>query len=112
MEGWNGHVCANPAGNTFCVGDYSYPGDQIKLERKLDWEMANRGKACSTIDGLPPCIYSTNAFGKGRLTAYADPPEWYPANDTVNWELPPSTVCIWPFEQMYRDEVRLYGKGP
>jgi hypothetical protein len=30
MDGWNSHVCRNPAGNRFCIGPHSYPGDKIK----------------------------------------------------------------------------------
>ena len=37
MDGWNGHVCRDPAANTFCVGQHSYPGDQIQVGRDLEW---------------------------------------------------------------------------
>jgi exodeoxyribonuclease V alpha subunit len=111
MEGWNGHVCRDPASNTFCVGHYSYPGDQIRVSRNLDWEVANAGASCSRTDGLPPCVYSINAFGKDTIGGYADPPDWYPANERVTWDLMPSTVCIWPFEQMYRQEAENRGSG-
>ena len=112
MDGWNGHVCANPAATRSASVTTRTQAPKSSWSGSSTGRWTIRGKSCSTIDGIPPCIFSINAFGKTRLTAYADPPGWYPANDTVNWELPPSTVCIWPFEQMYRDEVRLYGKGP
>jgi exodeoxyribonuclease V alpha subunit len=111
MEGWNGRVCRDPASNTFCVGHHSYPGDQIRVSRDLDWEVANAGASCSRTDGLPPCVYSINAFGKQTIGGFADPPGWYPANERVTWDLAPSTVCIWPFEQMYRLEVENRGAG-
>jgi exodeoxyribonuclease V alpha subunit len=111
MDGWNGRVCADPAANTFCVGNYSYPGDQIRVSRNLEWEKANAGALCSSLDGIPPCVYSINAFGKDGVTGYSDPPEWYPAHERRTWEMPASTVCIWPFEEMYRDEVKRSGKG-
>jgi hypothetical protein len=111
MEGWNGHVCSDPSSNTFCVGHYSYPGDQIRADRDLDWETANAGASCSRTDGSPPCIYSINAFGKETIGGYADAPDWYPANERVTWGLAPSTVCIWPFEQMYRAEVENRSAG-
>ena len=111
MEGWNGHVCKDPASNTFCVGHHSYPGDQIRVSRDLDWEVANAGASCSRTDGSPPCVYSINAFGKETIGGYADAPDWYPANERVTWDLAPSTVCIWPFEQMYRPEVENQGSG-
>lgn len=111
MEGWNGHVCRDPASNTFCVGQYSYPGDQIRVGRNLEWEEKNAGASCSRTSGTPPCVYSINAFGKETIGGYADAPEWYPANERVTWDLAPSTVCIWPFEQMYRSEVENTGSG-
>ena len=111
MEGWNGRVCRDPAANTFCVGHHSYPGDQIRVSRDLDWEVANAGASCSRTDGMPPCVYSVNAFGKETIGGYADAPDWYPANERVTWDLAPSTVCIWPFEQMYRPEVKNRGRG-
>lgn len=33
-DGWNGCICRNPAANTFCVGDYSYPGQHIAENRE------------------------------------------------------------------------------
>jgi ATP-dependent exoDNAse (exonuclease V) alpha subunit len=52
-------------------------------------------------------VYSINAFGAGTLTSYADPPDFFDAGSTRReWDLPPSTVCVWPYEEMYRDEVR------
>lgn len=110
MDGWNGHICRNPAANTFCVGDYSYPGDQIKVGRNLDWERANAGRSCAQIDGIPPCVYSINVFGRDPVTANSHKPDWYPARE-IEWTIPASTVCIWPYEQMYREEVVCHGKG-
>jgi hypothetical protein len=110
MDGWNGRICRNPAANTFCVGDYSYPGDQIKVGRDLDWERANAGRSCAQIDGIPPCVYSINAFGRESVTANSHKPDWYPA-DEVEWTIPASTICIWPYEEMYREEVVRHGKG-
>ena len=74
-------------------------------------EKANSGKDCSTLDGIPPCVYSINAFGNKTITGYSDPPAWYPATERRIWDIAPSTVCIWPFEEMYRDEVKRSGKG-
>jgi hypothetical protein len=33
MDGWNGHVCKNPKANTYCVGQFSYPGQMISASR-------------------------------------------------------------------------------
>lgn len=107
MDGWNGRICQNPAANTYCVGPYSYPGTMILERRDLQWEHEQRGRCCSELDRIPPCIYSINAFGTKRLTAFADPPKFF--NDDTRqrqWELPPATVCIWPYEEMYTEDVK------
>jgi exodeoxyribonuclease V alpha subunit len=108
MDGWNGHVCRNPASNVHCVGNYSYPGPLIREKRDLAWESQPdvAGRSCSKVNGIPPCIYSVNAFGGEALTAYADIPQWlYPPGSRKEWPMPPATISIWPYEQMYRDEV-------
>lgn len=106
MDGWNGRVCKEPSTNTYCVGTHSYPGTAIKDTRDLPWEMQADGRHCSELDEIPPCVFSINAFGDRAMTGYSDPPDWYPAQDRLTWDLPPSTVCIWPFEEMYKDDVR------
>lgn len=108
-NGWNGHICKNPKENTYCVGQQSYPGETIAEKRDLDWEMQNdvAGRSCAKLEFIPPCIYSINAFGKEQITAYAEPPEWFRDDSkTKYWDLPPSTICIWPYEEMYMDDVR------
>lgn len=106
-DGWNGHVCSAPQKNTYCVGAHSYPGDMIAERRDLTWEQSCAGKSCAGLDKAPPCIYSINAFGKEALTSFADPPVFFnKETKRRDWALPPATVCVWPYEEMYRDEVR------
>jgi hypothetical protein len=106
-DGWNGHVCTEPQKNTYCVGAHSFPGDMIAERRDLAWEQSCAGKACAGLDKTPPCIYSINAFGNEPLTAFADPPAFFNKESKKReWTLPPATVCVWPYEEMYRDEVR------
>ncbi len=59
-DGWNGHVCEDPASNTYCVGPYSYPGEMIAEKRDLQAESRpeNRGLPISKAKLIPPCIYS------------------------------------------------------
>jgi len=109
MDGWNGRICQQPSANTYCVGLHSFPGDAIRDHRDLSWETANAGQRCDSLSAIPPCVYSINAFGDQPITGFSDPPDWYPADQRRTWEMPPSTVCIWPFEEMYRDEVRAHG---
>lgn len=105
-SGWNGSICRAPKSNTYCVGQYSFPGDTIARKRDLAWEQPLAGQPCCQVDGIPPCIYSINAFGPDELEARAGPPSWF-RDDTQDktWKLPPYTVATWPYEEMYKDEV-------
>lgn len=112
MDGWNGHICSNPASNFFCIGPNSYPGDKIKDKRDLTWEQSKdvAGKPCSKLSGIPPCIYSINAFGADSLTAADEPPDFFHSGTLITWNLPPATVCVWPYEAMYGDAAKSDGK--
>lgn len=106
MEGWNGKICKEPVNNTYCSGPHSFPGTMIAENKDLNEEMKHRGQCCSKINFIPPCIYSINAFGAEELKAYAKPPEFF--NDDTEecrWVLPPATICTWPYEEMYTDEM-------
>jgi len=108
-DGWNGHICNAPDKNTYCIGRHSYPGDMINSNRELEWEMREdvRGRPCSLISsGIPACGYSINAFGYQQMKAIADPPDWFnDGSESVYIDLSPATVCIWPYEGMYSDDV-------
>lgn len=105
-NGWNGCICKDPKANTYCTGQYSYPADTISDKRNLKWEQSNAGKPCEQLDGIPPCIYSINAFGEKELQALDPPPIWFRDNTKIKyWPLPPATVCLWPYEEMYQDGV-------
>lgn len=110
-SGWNGHICKNPKGNAYCVGPHSYPGDLIALGRDLSWEEKFEGQACLEAfrkgSVIPPCCYSINVFGKEGIYAKSEPPDFFQDNtQTRVWDMPPNSVCIWPYEEMYRDEVK------
>ncbi|MGY0834219.1 AAA family ATPase [Azospirillum argentinense] len=107
-DGWNGRICSRPECNTYCVGSHSYPGDVISRERKLATETAHAGKPVARLSGadLPPCIYSLNAFGADPIRGYSNPPEFFRGGARrTEWDIPPSTVCVWPYEAMYSDDV-------
>lgn len=106
-DGWNGRICQDPKRNVFCVGPSSYPGDVIAQERDLAWESSEgvAGRPCAEVNGVPPCIYSINAFAEEGATASSNPPEFFGGGERRDWELPPATSCVWPYEAMYSDEV-------
>ncbi|MFC2167769.1 ATP-dependent RecD-like DNA helicase [Acidobacteriota bacterium] len=106
-NGWNGHICDDPGANTFCVGAQSYPGQLIAEKRSLDIENKYHGQPCKDLDYIPPCCYSHNTFGLDEVRAEAAPPVWFNEEaQTRRWILPPATVCVWPYEEMYGDDVR------
>lgn len=106
-SGWNGHVCIDPKKNTYCIGSHSYPGDMIAKQRDLVAEQSCAGHSCASLEKMTPCSYSVNAFGKEALTTFAEPPDFFNEGaKRKEWVLPPATVCVWPYEEMYRDEVR------
>ena len=112
QDGWNGRICEDPAANVYCVGRHSYPGEMIAENRNLPYEQKHAGRCCSKLDQIPPCIYSVNAFGDKEITAYADPPVFFKNGaDRQTWPLKPGTVCLWPYEGMYGDDVRRSGGG-
>src|SRR5689334_14844844 len=114
-NGWNGHICDDPSKNVYCSGRFSYPGDLIAIaRRKDDWEAQPEfhGKCCSKLERMPPCMYSINAFGHKVLKASSDPPDFSDFNaNSLEWDMPPSTVCVWPYEEMYNDHVKRAGGG-
>lgn len=80
----------------------------IVKDQDLEWEIQEAGSPCSRLDKCPPCIYSINAFGKEKITAYSKPPEWFNDESKVKfWDIDPATICIWPYEEMYKDDVKL-----
>jgi len=110
-DGWNGRICKNPAANTFCVGTQSYPGQYIAEKRSLDWENKVAGRPCKDLECIPPCCYSHNAFGLDETPAEAEPPVWFNEGTQIRrWLLPPATVCVWPYEVMYGDDVKAGGR--
>lgn len=80
----------------------------IAEKRDLAWETEHAGKPLVSLPQIPPCAYSVNAFGKDRIRAYSDPPEFF-NDDTLRreWDMPPATVCTWPYEPMYDEDVKL-----
>jgi exodeoxyribonuclease V alpha subunit len=106
-DGWNGRVCRDPKRNVHCVGPMSYPGDVIARERDLEWESSEgvAGRPCAELKGVPPCIYSVNAFAETGATAISKPPDFFGGGAIRKWELPPATSCVWPYEAMYSEEV-------
>jgi hypothetical protein len=110
-DGWNGSICRAPEKNTYCVGCKSFPGDVIARGRDLDREIKLAGRTPDAFEGyVPPCSYSYNAFGLKEAPASSDPPDFFYGGATRHeWDLPPATVSVWPYEAMYAEEVKAKG---
>ena len=111
-DGWDGRICEQPDCNTYCVGRYSFPGDVVARERNLKREIANKGKPVAKLDSgeLPPCIYSINAFGRDAIRGYSNPPDFFRGGaKRTEWDIPEATVCVWPYEAMYGEDVYTEG---
>jgi exodeoxyribonuclease V alpha subunit len=110
-DGWNGAICKAPEENTYCVGWKSFPDDVIARERDLAIEKCHAGCPGNALEGyIPPCSYSYNAFGYESAPAASNPPDFFFGGaERREWMLPPATVCIWPYEAMYAEEVKASG---
>lgn len=103
-DGWNGRICEDPEANIYCTGQFSYPGEMYEKKplQKLESEKYS-GCACSGIadNYIPPCCFSNNAFGNDTTMAQVDSPAWYKNKEIRKWNMPPYTVSLWPYEEMY-----------
>lgn len=61
MDGWNGHICRNPAANTYCVGLASYPGHVIREHRDLEWEVQHHGRP------VPDALQNMDWYEEGKV---------------------------------------------
>jgi exodeoxyribonuclease V alpha subunit len=106
-DGWNGKICEDPEANTYCTGQFSYPGEMYE-KKHLQKQEAEKyaGCSCSKIkdDYVPPCCFSNNAFGKDTTVARVNSPAWYNNKEIRQWEMPPNTVSLWPYEEMYFED--------
>jgi exodeoxyribonuclease V alpha subunit len=106
-DGWNGKICNDPETNTYCTGQFSYPGEMYENKplQKIESDKY-AGCSCSVIAGeyVPPCCFSINAFGKDSITAEVKSPDWYTNKEIRKWEMPPNTVSLWPYEEMYFED--------
>lgn len=106
-DGWNGHICKKPCENTYCVGQYSYPGPLINKTRDIDYEMKNAGDPISKHPCMIACALSANAFGDESIHAKINTPDFWKGEGTpIDLTVPPSTACTWCYEEMYGDKVK------
>jgi exodeoxyribonuclease V alpha subunit len=97
---WNGKVCQNPEGNTYCTGAHSLLSGRIEKNKNTKVEQENKGKPIQgnfTPESVPPCYWSINAFGDKPFDvehghAFAQ------VNHTVPDKVKPYSIYTWPFK--------------
>jgi len=100
---WNGKVCCDPAGNTYCTGAHSLLSGRIEKKKKTDIENKVSVSKHYVADFeeeenyVPPCYWSINAFSSRAFSvnhhhAFRDVKHTIP--DTVK----PYSVFTWPFK--------------
>ncbi len=96
---WNGSVCKDPEGNTYCSGYSSLLSERIRRRKKrnqFEKEIAFKGKSLPEIDYLPPCFWSINLFGEKAIEAVHDNPA-APNLYSIHENLPAKSMYSWPF---------------
>lgn len=99
---WNGTICSDPAGNSYCVGARSLLSDRLARVRRLDVETANQGGPLDArIDDegyLPPCYWTSGAFAAhGTRIVHRHPFIKLQDTKVIEDNLPPYSVFTWPF---------------
>jgi exodeoxyribonuclease V alpha subunit len=95
-NGWNGQVCRDPAGNSYCVGAHSFLTERIAANKKIELESPG-----ATLDGrvgyLPPCYWTSNAFSSEAISISHVPPLKDHADRTIHDRLSANSVLAWPW---------------
>jgi exodeoxyribonuclease V alpha subunit len=99
---WNGKVCCNPEGNTYCTGAHSLLSGRIEKKKNTEYEskvgVKNEYIAKNfNPTNVPPCYWSINAFGDQEF-----PVEHHHAFNWVPYALKDvikkNSVITWPFK--------------
>lgn len=99
---WDGKVCCNPEGNTYCTGAHSLLSGRIEKKKDTEYESRKEVKGeyvakNFTPANVPPCYWSINAFGDQEF-----PVEHHHAFKWVKDIIPDVvkkySVFTWPFK--------------
>ena len=97
-NGWNGRVCDDPAGNTYCTGTHSLLSERLAREKRTGREKAREKLDSALPDYLPPCFWTSCAFATDETKTVHRHPFGYLKNEKkVDGALPPYSVYTWPF---------------
>ena len=110
MDGWNGNVCQNPAANTYCTWERAaYPRRDDRRAAQSAPGNGGRRQMLHQDQAHPSLLLQHQCFPEARteVKAFSEPPDFF-KDDTLRaeWDLAPATVCLWPYEVMYGDDVK------
>jgi len=107
-NGWNGHVCKDPRGNTYCTGAHSLLSGRIEKRKDVNLEESFAGEpVASNFEpaNVPPCYWSINAFGDSGF----DVSQGH-AFSSVKHRIPgmvkPYSILTWPFKLSFIHEEK------
>ena len=97
-NGWNGRVCDDPSGNTYCTGSHSLLSERLAREKRSERENAGDKLDSALPDYLPPCFWTSCAFAKEETkTVHHHPFGNLKDKKKVYGALPANSVYTWPF---------------
>jgi len=111
---WNGTICKDPEGNVYCAGTHSLLSERLARNKKTDLEKPGAAlDACK--DYLPPCFWSSNAFGSNSIRVTHAHPFKRHQDKVLRELLSPHSVFSWPFRLSFnhtKERQRLEGVYP
>lgn len=97
-SGWNGRVCDDPAGNTYCTGSHSLLSERLAREKRTKREKAGEKLDATLPDYLPPCFWTSCAFATDETkTVHRHPFGYLKDKKKIDGALPAYSVYTWPF---------------
>ena len=97
-RGWDGRVCNNPAGNSYCTGSHSLLSERLAREKKVDCETCGDRLDQHLPEYQPPCFWTSSAFAPvATKTLHRHPFPQYRNELKIEDELPANAIYTWPF---------------
>ncbi len=109
---WDGNICKDPANNTYCIGYHSLLSERLRKRKQteLESDVKYAGQSISKLyndtNYLPPCFWSSNAFGSEDLNVVHDNPA-EPELHNLKELLPKHSVFSWPFAVAFLRDQKL-----
>lgn len=106
---WDGKVCCNPEGNTYCTGAHSLLSGRIEKKKDTPFESKEyvRGHYVAknfNAANVPPCYWSINAFGDQEFDVeHHHAFKW--VKDVIPDKVKKYSVFTWPFKLSFVHNV-------